>query len=102
MLNPSRPVLYDEGRLQVEVQSEFHESSMSEERNRRVLEDSLHAALGVRPALVFSALKKSEEPGGSEAAAPRYDDARATEANDDPIELVKKDLGAEVVDQVPH
>ncbi|MEA2447013.1 MAG: hypothetical protein QOK47_650, partial [Actinomycetota bacterium] len=48
-LNPSRPLEFDGDRLLVEVQSPFHESTMSEERHRATLADALHGSLGIRP-----------------------------------------------------
>jgi DNA polymerase-3 subunit gamma/tau len=96
LLNPSQATTYEGGVLAVEVQSAFHQETMGQPHNRDLLADSLHAALGVRPPLVFSA-----RPPAPSAAAPesQLEDATATEApSEDPIELVKRDLGAEVVE----
>jgi hypothetical protein len=99
MLSPSRPLSFNDGKLEVEVQSSFHAEEMSEPTNTAKLADALHAALGVRPQLVFVARgaaavepEKDELPDISEAAA-------ATVVQDDPIELVRRGLGAEVVEE---
>ena len=118
LLNPSQPLRFDGELLTVEVQSEFHMSSMSSEGNRSMLADSLFAALGVRPGLAFEqradageaqppvqALQKgkgkAEQP--KSAAPPRDEDLEANEivadAEEDPIELVKQGFGAEVVEE---
>ncbi|HEU4480645.1 MAG TPA: hypothetical protein VFS18_02065, partial [Actinomycetota bacterium] len=100
-LNPSRPVQFEEGTLLIEVQSAFHEATMTEERNRSVLTDALHSALGIKPALRFvargAAPAPAEDHGGGEAD---YVEA-ASEPGEahDPVELVKKGLGAEVVEE---
>ena len=96
LLNPSRPLSFDDGTLVVEVQSEFHKTTMSDERNREVLDEALHAALGIRGTLRFAA------PGAQVAAdEPEVDLAETAPVDDvhDPIELVKKGLGAEVVEE---
>ncbi|MDQ3751354.1 MAG: DNA polymerase III subunit gamma/tau [Actinomycetota bacterium] len=104
MLNPSRPISFDDGGLVVEVQSPFHEASMNDERNRDIVAAGLYAALGVRPRLVFQALRKEpvvslETPENTQAAD--YGDlGPASGAGEDPIELVKKGLHAEVVEEI--
>lgn len=101
MLNPSRPISFDDGELVVEVQSPFHETSMNDERNRDIVAAGLYAALGVRPRLVFQALRK--EPVVSLKSPPTadYGDVGpASGAGEDPIELVKKGLHAEVVEEI--
>jgi DNA polymerase III subunit gamma/tau len=100
MLSPSRPLSFNDGKLEVEVQSSFHAEEMSEPTNTAKLADALHAALGVRPQLFFVAR-------GQVAPEPEKDDlpdigeavATATVVQDDPIELVRKGLGAEVVEE---
>jgi DNA polymerase-3 subunit gamma/tau len=114
-LNPSRPLQFDGERLMVEVQSPFHESTMSEERHRNTLADALNASLGVRPSLAFIArgAQLPDEPEGQSAPAVTADPA-ASDVSDiadyetavpvegsshDPIELVKKGLSAEIVEE---
>jgi len=112
-LNPSRPLRMDDQGLLVEVQATFHESTMSEERNREVLAEALHSALGIRPALSFVA--RGSGPAEPSDTAHRPVPETAAHAGDepadiedtspvesgkhDPIELVKKGLGAEVVEE---
>jgi DNA polymerase-3 subunit gamma/tau len=97
-LSPSRPIGFEGGVLTVEVQHAFHADSMSQGPNRKVLEEALHAALGIRPPLAFAAR-------GSEPAAPEKqaeDDVHDLEASStphDPVELVVRGLGAEVVEE---
>ena len=101
MLSPSRPLSFDGGMLEVEVQSTFHADEMSEANNKAKLADALHAALGVRPNLSFSARGVSSVPEPAKDDLPDIGDAvaDATVVNDDPIELVRKGLGAEVVEE---
>lgn len=98
LLNPSSPHVFDEETLQIEVMSDFHENEMKQERNRGVLGEALHAALGISPRLAFKARAK-EAPRG----APPQEDISALEesevADHDPVELVKKDFAAEVVEE---
>ena len=103
LLNPSRPLSFDNGALTVEVQSEFHRDTMGQDKNRSMLVDGIHAALGVRCSVAFAAR-------GAEAAAPEPEpeesiaDVEASEAidakADDPVELIRKGLAAEVVEEV--
>lgn len=102
LLNPSRPVEYDDHKLVVEVQSSFHAGAMSEGGNADILSESLHAALGVRPQLLFAA-KGAEPEAAKEESNEAVDYADATPisaAEHDPIELVKRGLAAEVVEEV--
>jgi DNA polymerase-3 subunit gamma/tau len=121
-LNPSRPLELAEGKLTVEVQSRFHAKEMTSEENRQVFRDALHAALGIRPEVAFSARGESQvspdeagaaTPGahplpvagsGSSSAANRDTadgsvDEPLSDVDEDPIELVKKGLGAQVVEE---
>lgn len=103
LLNPSRPLSFDDGALTVEVQSEFHRDTMAQDKNRSMLVDGIHAALGVKCSVAFAAR-------GAEAATPQpepedtIDDVADTEAidakADDPVELIRKGLAAEVVEEV--
>jgi DNA polymerase-3 subunit gamma/tau len=97
LLTPSQVTSYEGGVLSVEVQAEFHQSTMTQAHNRDLLADSLHAALGVRPPLTFSA----RPPAAPATSAPEahLKETSAIEApSEDPVELVKRDLGAEVVE----
>jgi DNA polymerase III subunit gamma/tau len=98
LLSPSRPLQLEDDVLVVEVQSDFHVSTMGIDRNRELLADSVHAALGIKPGLAFSA----RPPAG--AAPPQEDAVDLAEAvpvadAHDPVELVKKGFGAEVVEE---
>ena len=101
LLSPSRPVGFDGTKLQVEVQSDFHQSSMSDARNREVLQSALHAALGIRATLEFvSRSAQSQAPTHSEEQEDVV--SAAPVEGQDPVELVKKGLGAEVIEERPH
>jgi DNA polymerase III subunit gamma/tau len=101
-LNPSHPVRLEDGTLVVEVQSEFHKDAMTEEKNRSMLSDAIHAALGVRPSLRFVARGAQPEAApvpDPDAALSDYSDATTAEdAEHDPVELIKKGFKAEVVE----
>jgi DNA polymerase III subunit gamma/tau len=101
LLSPSQPVDFDSTTLSVEVQSDFHVSSMTDERNREILADSLHAALGIRTPLEFVARlrdrgRQATDP--DEQAADHPAEAAPAEARD-PVELVKEGFSAEVVEE---
>jgi DNA polymerase III subunit gamma/tau len=123
-LNPSRPLEFEEGRLVVEVQSKFHAKEMGADKNRQLFADALHAALGVRPEVAFSARGEApsdhaeEGAGASAQATPVAGDAKEdvgaaataegtadsideplTDVDEDPIELVKKGFAAQVVEE---
>lgn len=101
LLSPSRPVGFDGTKLQVEVQSDFHQSSMSDARNKEVLQSALHAALGIRATLEFvSRSAHSQAPTHSEEQEDVV--SAAPVEGQDPVELVKKGLGAEVIEERPH
>lgn len=101
LLTPSRPLRLDGDALVVEVQSPFHESSMNEPANRQILADALHAALGIAPTLVFAARGADKEaPTESLDEVIDHRDAKPIDAADDPVELVKKGLSAEVVEEI--
>ena len=103
-LNSSRPISMEGELLVVEVQADFHAQAMSEVRNKEVLADALHAALGIRPQLRFVERGKDAgaddvAPAASESIAD-FEDAQPIEGGEhDPFELVKKGLGAEVVEE---
>ena len=100
LLSPSRPIHFDGSTLRVEVQADFHSASMTDGRNRDVLAASLHAALGISPALEFTTRAESgskAEPEGEETTEIPATDAAP--ADEDPVELVKKGLSAEVIEE---
>lgn len=137
LLNPSRPLRFDDDHLVIEVQSSFHESTMSEDANRGILGDALFGALGIRPSIGFVARGSAGEPvadtrpaeiqapAPAAAQAPRSVPKRSSSPSSapasaaepaeemvdisetkpvlggehDPVELVKKGLGAEVVEE---
>lgn len=100
MLNPSRPLSFADGKLEVEVQSEYHRDEMSEPANSTKLAEALHAALGVRPQVHFVARGASSQ-GPLRQDPPDISDvvADAAPVVEDPIELVRKGLGAEVIEE---
>lgn len=120
LLNPSRPLSLEGDHLVVEVQSTFHETTMSEASNRQILIDALYDVLGVRPSVGFVA-RGSGSPtvrptGGSSVPAQtppvtQPEDRVADEMVDieqtqpladsqhDPVELLKKGLSAEVIEE---
>lgn len=102
-LHSSRPLSLEGQLLVVEVQSDFHAQAMSELRNKEVLADAIHSALGVRPQLLFVERGKDvaaeAAPSAGESIAD-LEDAEPIEGGEhDPFELVKKGLGAEVVEE---
>ena len=100
-LKPSLPLSFDGSTLAIEVQSEFHTGQMAMEQNRSMLLDALHASLGIRPALQFAA--QGQEPAEPESTTDDSGDysaeAAAPSQEHDPVELVKKGLGAEIVEE---
>jgi DNA polymerase-3 subunit gamma/tau len=100
LLNPSRPTKYDDGALAVEVQSEFHAEEMSNDRNRDMVIAALHASLGIKPSVTFAAAgsKQSASPPEEDEASVDISDTAPATADLDPIELLKKGLGAEVIE----
>ncbi|MGH2747154.1 MAG: DNA polymerase III subunit gamma/tau [Actinomycetota bacterium] len=107
LLNPSRPIRFDGDVLVVKVQSKFHTEEMAKEANRDMLAEALHAALGIRPPLGFAdrddadAVQESSEEDSAEDATDYVPLAEAEETQEeDPVEVVKKSLGAEVVKEI--
>jgi hypothetical protein len=106
-LNPSRPVEFQDDQLVVEVQSKFHATEMAAEKNRELFADALHAALGIRPKVAFTARGEAPAPSptssgsGSDrgAAAGEFVDEPLSDIHEDPIELVKKGFAAQVVEE---
>jgi DNA polymerase III subunit gamma/tau len=97
-LNPSRPVRFDGDELVVQVQSDFHVGEMGQTRNREMLVDALHTALGIRPKLSFVAQGAAPTPS-PESSEESVELTEGEVKEDDPIELVKKGLAAEVVEE---
>jgi DNA polymerase III subunit gamma/tau len=98
-LTPSRPVRFDGESLLVELQSDFHVGEMGKDANRTMLSEALFATLGVRPGVEFvpqGAPSPVPEAGG--AAADLSDSRPATDEHD-PVELVKRGFGAEIVEE---
>jgi DNA polymerase III subunit gamma/tau len=110
-LNPSRPVQFEDDHLVVEVQSKFHATEMASEKNRQLFADALHAALGIRPQIVFTARGETNaELSNASSPAPASNQSAAAVAGEfvgeplsdieeDPIELVKKGFAAQVVEE---
>jgi DNA polymerase III subunit gamma/tau len=98
-LTPSRPLSFDGEVLVVEVQSDFHAQQMK--HNHDLLADSLFASLGVRPRVSFAPQgeRSSGRPSEEKEEAVDYADATPVTQEQDPIELVKKGLSAEVVEE---
>jgi DNA polymerase-3 subunit gamma/tau len=98
LLSPSHPLQLEDDVLLVEVQSDFHQSTMALERNSELLAESVHAALGIRPGLRFAARPPAGAAPAQEEAADYADAVPVAEVHD-PVELVKKGFGAEVVEE---
>jgi DNA polymerase-3 subunit gamma/tau len=101
LLNPSRPTKYDDGALAVEVQSEFHAEEMSNDRNRDMVIEALHASLGIKPSVTFAAAgskQSTSPPEEDDTSVVDISDTAPAAADLDPIELLKKGLGAEVIE----
>jgi DNA polymerase III subunit gamma/tau len=97
-LTPSRPLRFDGESLRVELQSEFHVGEMDKQPNRAMLSDALFATLGVRPRIEFEPQGSAEATSASEDRTTDYTDAKPAEEHD-AVELVKKGLGAEIVEE---
>jgi DNA polymerase-3 subunit gamma/tau len=93
-LHASRPVEYDGNVLVVDVQSDFHAGAMSEARNRELVIEALQSSLGIRPQVAFGT--QDNRPAAAEAAD---GDHEIVAEGPDPIELVKKGFGAEIVEE---
>jgi hypothetical protein len=87
--------------LIVEVQSDFHAQSLGEVSNREMVQGAVFAALGVKPQLGFVERGKQSapEPEPIEDVQALEDAAPIEEAGVDPLEMLKKGLGAEVVEE---
>ena len=102
-LNPSRPIRFEDGVLAVEVASSWHKETMEESSNSKVLAEALHAALGVKAQVTFAERSgdgDTEAKVEAETSIPDYAEARSVdESEHDPVELVKKQFGAQVVEE---
>ena len=104
LLSPSRAVSFDGASLQIEVQSDFHKTSMESTRNKEVLQAALHAALGVNLDVGFVS-RTGAGPTDNAAVHEEVEDAAGSApAGDaqDPVELVKRGLAAEVIEEKPR
>jgi DNA polymerase III subunit gamma/tau len=98
-LNPSRPVRFEGPTLVVEVQSDFHAQAMSEKANKELLATAVHSALGAGPPLTFVEKDKAPPPAAVEESVADLPPEGDAVEEADPVELVRKDLGAEVVEE---
>jgi DNA polymerase III subunit gamma/tau len=98
-LNPSRPVRFEGPTLVVEVQSDFHAQAMSEKANKELLATAVHSALGAGPPLTFIEKDKAPPPAAVEESVADLPPEGDAVEEADPVELVRKDLGAEVVEE---
>jgi len=103
LLHRSRALRLEEDLVVVEVQSDFHRTTMSEARNRALLADSIYAALGIAPRLAFeSAPSRAESQPSSGDAGELAEATPAPLADQDPVELLKEGFKAEVVEETDH
>jgi DNA polymerase-3 subunit gamma/tau len=98
-LNPSRPVRFEGPTLVVEVQSDFHAQAMSEKANKELLATAVHSALGAGPPLSFVEKDKAPPVAAVEESVEDLPPEGEAVEEADPVELVRKDLGAEVVEE---
>jgi DNA polymerase III subunit gamma/tau len=98
-LTPSRPLRFDGQSLEVELQAEFHVGEMDKPQNRAMLADALLATLGIRPTIVFAPQGMRGAATESEDRHMDPNDTRPVGEDQDPIELVRKGLGAEIVEE---
>jgi DNA polymerase-3 subunit gamma/tau len=106
-LHSSRPLTFEDGTLLVEVQFEFHAKTMSDVANADILRNAIHAALGIAPQLAFAErgsavpveTESAEEPEPEPNIAEIADAAPIEATEHDPVELVKRGLGAEIVEE---
>ena len=101
-LHASRPVRMDGEVLVVSTQSDFHARQMKEQKNRDVLIEGIYNALGVKPRVEFThmgaegqAVVEDPEP---DVDLKEVEETTAVEAQD-PVELIKQGLSAEVVEE---
>jgi DNA polymerase-3 subunit gamma/tau len=99
-MHSSRPVAFEEETLTVEVQAQWHADEMTLVANRQALAEALHSALGIRPTLVFIARGAAEPVVQPTDDQQDYTDSTEVAGSElDPLELVKKGFGAEVVEE---
>jgi DNA polymerase-3 subunit gamma/tau len=103
LLNPSRPRELEGDVLVVEVQSDFHRSTMGDERNRTLLAEAVHAALGIRPGVSFDSVPaRGAKPSVTHEVADLAESSPLESVKHDPVELLKAGFGAEVVEDTEH
>ncbi|MQA99669.1 MAG: DNA polymerase III subunit gamma/tau [Actinobacteria bacterium] len=103
-LTPSRPVGFEGDVLAVEVQSAFHRDAMTQPANRDALANAVFASLGIKPEIAFEARGEGSgsSPSGTDPSPANLVEGAPDETqtvDHDPIELVKKGLGAEIVEE---
>jgi DNA polymerase III subunit gamma/tau len=103
LLDGSRPLRLDGERLIVEVRADFHAGEMTAPDNRAKLAEALHAALGIKPGLAFVQRDVSATPPPVVEDVPDLSTSAIGDetVEHDPVELVKRGLGAEVVEEKP-
>jgi hypothetical protein len=89
---------FDGELLRVELQSEFHVGEMHKEANRAMLSAALFATLGVRPRIEFEPQGAPGTRAERDEGTADYSDSKPAEEHD-PVELVRKGLGAEIVEE---
>ena len=92
-LNPSRAVALEGTDLTVEVQSDFHVAAMKDPASVEVLQASVYNTLGIKPRITFVTKDREE----TEDPVSEVHVEETTEAPD-PVELLRRGLGAEVVE----
>ena len=70
---------------------------MSKDANRTMLSEALFATLGVRPQVEFA--PQGMEPAAPEITTSDIEGAQPVSTEHDPVELVKKGFGAEIVEE---
>ncbi|MDQ3877330.1 MAG: DNA polymerase III subunit gamma/tau [Actinomycetota bacterium] len=104
-LEGSRPVSFADGILTVATAADFHAEAMKDQSCTAVLGEGLYAALGIHAKFAFVPQSKAgtdSAAGGQlekETEEVSVDDIVGDAEVQDPVELVKKGLGAEVVEE---
>jgi DNA polymerase-3 subunit gamma/tau len=103
-LEGSRPIAFEDETLTVATAADFHAEAMKDEACTATLSDGLYAALGIRTKFKFVAQSKlgDEHSPSTGQATPEevsVDDIATDAEVQDPVELVKQGLGAEVVEE---
>lgn len=103
-LHASRPLSFEGEVLRVSTQSDFHARQMKEEKNKRVLADGIYNALGVKVQIEFTHAGADGVPVAEEEPVVESERVQDVEEStsvepDDPVELIKRGLGGEVVEE---